>query len=118
MKYKFEGIGEKSATAVMLLLAATPYGHWFTIGPQGKIVHYLLQQFFMWVASNGLILLNIGIADLETNLEKSAFDGSLESALKLVEASKMGLTDAQKKAIDDRVIAAFDKFASFGVLNN
>lgn len=114
VKYQFENIGEKSATAVMLLLAATPWGVGLTVGIQGTILHWMLKWVFVWCASNGLVLLNIGIADIETSLEKSAFDGSLDSAFALIDAKKDGLTDAEKIKIDARVISAFNKFASFG----
>ncbi len=113
MKYTFEGIGDKSATAVMLLMSATGYGHWFTIGLQGSIIHFVLKLFFMWIASNGLVILNIGISNIQIWAEKGTYDGTMDGAIKLVESKKGGLTDDEKKKIDDRVIAAFNKFASF-----
>lgn len=117
MKHRFEGIGDKAATATMLLLAAEPWGVWFTVGFQGTVVHWILKQFYMWMADRGLIMLNSGIAEIEVMQQKSGFNGSLEDAFKLIDQAKGGLTDAQKKAIDDKVIRAFDKFADFGVRN-
>lgn len=74
-----------------------------------------LKWFYMWLADHGLIAMNVGIADLEVMSQESGFNGSLDDAFKIIEARKDGLTDAEKKKIDDRVISAFDKFSDFGV---
>lgn len=120
MKYRFEGIGEKSAIVAMAALASSPLA-WFTVGVQGKITFFILKMVFMGAASIGLVVLNVGIAKVETMIEKNGFDGSWESAEKLIrEIKEQGreLTDEEKKRIDDPVRAAFRKFARFGRMRN
>lgn len=72
----------------------------------------------MWMADKGLIILNIAAADINTIAEKESFDGSFDEAFKEIHESKDRLTPEQKKAIDDKVIFAFRKFATFGELRN
>lgn len=114
MKHEFSGIGEKSATVTMMLLASTPL-NFLAVGFWGNITHWLLTRFYMWLASNGLTLLNVGIANLQVASERAGWDAAVEEAWKIVEQRSKELTNAQKKKVDDRVRAAHRKFASFGV---
>lgn len=94
-------------------LAASPLA-WLTTGLVGKITFWFLTKFTEWLASNGLIILNIGVANVQTLIEKSAFDKTFEEAFKAIHGNPDRLTEEQKKSIDDKVISAFRKFASFG----
>ncbi len=95
-------------------LAASPFS-WFTNGLAGEITFWLLQQFSMWMADKGLIILNVAAADINTISEKNDFDGSFDQAFKEIHENEDRLTPEQKKAIDDKVIKAFRQFAAFGV---
>ncbi len=113
-KYKFDGIGSASAAAVMAVLAAEPATAWLTVGIPGKITSAILRMFFSSLASKGVVILNVGAEKLMVALEKSGFDGSIESSYKLIEeirASGRDLTPEEIKAIDDKVIEQFRKFA-------
>lgn len=115
MKYRFEGIGALGATLIFAGIAASPLS-WLTNGVIGKFVYAVLQYACMWLADKGIIIMNIGIADLKTLSEKSGFDGSFEDAFKEIHEKKERLTPEDKKRIDDKVIDAFRKFASFHVV--
>ncbi len=114
-KYKFDGIAKASATVTFLALASTSFAP-LTIGFTGKVFFFFLQFFYTGLASIGLVVLNIGIADLKTISEKNDFDGSFDEAFKIINAKGGKLTDAEKKSIDNKVIAAFRKFGAFGQL--
>lgn len=114
MKYQFSGIGDKTATITMMLLASTPLA-FLTIGFWGTITHWALSRLYMWLASNGLILLNIGIANIQVALQRDDWDKALAEAWAIVDNKTKELSDAEKKKIDDRVRAAHRKFAAFGV---
>ena len=113
-KYDFEGIGSASAAGIIALLAANPYTSFLTVGLSGKILYWVLKKFFVALASMGLVLLNVGAEQIATAIDKSGFDGSLDNAYKIIDqlqASGHGLTPEQIKAIDDPVIAQFQRFA-------
>jgi hypothetical protein len=115
-KYRFNGIGGASATAVLALLAANPSTTWLATGFVGKVVGALLSYAFSMAASVGLVLLNVGAERVETMIDQHAFDGSFDSAEKLLDAARAAhhdLTPAEIKAIDDPVIGAFRKWGSF-----
>lgn len=114
-KYEFSGIGSASAAVVFAALAANPTTSWMTVGViPGKIVFYILSRVFSKFASKGVVLLNVGADSLLTAMEKSAFDGSLESSYKLIDeirSSGRNLTEDETKKIDEQVILQFRKFA-------
>jgi ABC-type transport system involved in cytochrome c biogenesis permease subunit len=116
-KYKFDGIGKAGAVATFAAMAMTPYAA-ITQGFWGKILFVFLEWFYSCLASVGLVVLNIGVANVETLIEQSEFDGSFEDAFKIINAKGGKLSDAEKAAIDNKVIAAFRKFASFGRLHD
>lgn len=116
-KYKFEGIGKASATATFVALASTPLAK-LTQGFVGKILYALLTLFFSGLASVGLVVLNIGIAKVETLLEQKDFDGSFDEAFKIINAKGGKLTQQEIAEIDSKVIDAFRKFAVFGKLRD
>lgn len=114
---RFSGIGEASAAVVMAALAANPSTLVLTQGFAGKVVFFFLKIGFMALASLGLIVLNVGSAKIETIVTSNKFDGSWDTAEKLIKEiqdSGRTLTPEEIKKIDGPVIAAFRKFASFG----
>lgn len=117
MKYKFEGIGEASASIIMAGLAANPQTAFLAAGISGKIVFWIAKWFCMLLANLGLIVMNVGAAKLEVIVDENNFDGSWEQAeqiIKKIRDQGRELTDEEVKAIDGPVIDAFRKFASFG----
>lgn len=115
-KYDFQGIGKASATVTIAALAANPSTLWLTTGFVGSMFYWLLTQFYSKLASVGLVILNVGIADVQIITQHSEFDGSFDDAFKLINAGP--LTDEQKSAIDNKVISAFKSFASFGSVSD
>lgn len=116
-KYKFEGIGETLAALVLAGLATNPSLAWLTGGFTGRVVWFGAKLLGMGLASIGLVVLNVGAAKIETIMAENNFDGSWESAQKLIsDIRKEGreLTDEEKKRIDGPVKDAFRRFARFG----
>lgn len=115
-KYTFDGIGGASATIVLAALALNPSTAWMA-GPWIRpITNFLLTGIFSALASVGLVILNVGAAAVEELIDEHNFDGTEATAQKLVDAIRQKgqtITPEQAKAIDDPVIAAFRKFASF-----
>lgn len=113
-KHKLDGIGGASAAVVFAALSSNPYTAWMTAGIQGKIFFWVCENIFAWLASVGLVLLNVGAENLLAVIDKANFDSSLESAEKFIaEIRKTGrdLTPQEIKEIDDKVIVQFRKFA-------
>jgi len=114
-KYNFDGIGAASASLVIAALA-TSGNTWAVAGVSGTIFKWLLTEVFSAAASVGLVLMNVGAEKVEIIIDQNAFDGSWDSAEKLIDAARQAhqdLTPAQIAAIDAPVIGAFRKFASF-----
>lgn len=117
MKYKFEGFGETGAAMIMAALALNPATVFLTQGFLGKIVFFIAKYFCMLLASNGLIVMNLGAAKISVLLDEHNYDGTWEKAeeiLKKIRDTGRELTDEEIKDIDAPVIDAFRKFASFG----
>lgn len=112
VKYKFEGIGSTSATLTLALMSSSPLA-WFTVGIQGRFTYWLLKWLYMGLASRGLVVLNIGVAKVTTIAEQIEFDGSMDEAFRIINERKGSLSAAEVKAIDDKVISAFRRFATF-----
>ena len=113
-KHDFDGIGSASAASVLAVLTANPSTSFLTAGLSGKILFYILKNFFSGLASMGLVILNLGAEKLLGAIEKSNYDGSFESAMNLIdEIRKTGreLTQEEINEIDGEVIVAFRKFA-------
>lgn len=115
-KYDFEGIARAGALLQFTALAASGAAP-LTNGILGKFTFFLLVQLNKFLASNGLILLNIGVENVSTIIRKENFDSTLEAAFDAVHGNPDRLTAEEKKEIDDKVISAFDKFVDFGVRN-
>lgn len=115
-KHKLIGIGGASAKLVLAAFAGNPSLAFLTVGLPGKFVAWILTQFFSALASVGLVILNVGAARIETYFDGNSFDGSLDSAEKMIaDIRRQGreLTPEEIKKIDDPVIAAFRRWASF-----
>lgn len=113
-KHDLNGIGSASAAGVVAALATNPSTSFLTAGFIGKIVFYLLKTFFTSLASMGLVLLNVGAEKLLAAIDRSNFDGSLDTAEKLIQEIRntgRELTPEETKQIDDKVIEQFRKFA-------
>lgn len=117
MRHKFEGIGEASAAVIVATLSANPSTVFLATGIPGKLVFFVAKIFSMWLASAGLVLLNVGAARLSVIADKNNFDDSWNDAEKLIaEIRSAGreLSDDEIQKIDGPVIDAFRKFASLG----
>lgn len=112
-KHDLSGIGGVTASLVISLLAGSSLA-FLTTGPLGWFVAVILRWLFSGLASMGLVLLNVGVAHVQTINEKKDFDGSFEDAFRAINAKNGELTDEEKAAIDQKVIDAFRKFATFG----
>lgn len=101
---------------VIAALAANPGTLFLTTGISGKIVMFILTKIFSGLASIGLVILNLGAAKVETLVDGKNFDGAWDSAEELIAAIRntgRDMTPEEIKKIDDPVIAAFRKWASF-----
>lgn len=113
-KHELTGIGSASATLTFVALAGSPLA-FLTQGFLGKITHYILTQVYSRLASQGLVVLNIGVARVQTMAQRKDFDGTFDDAFDLINKSGGRLSPDDIKAIDDRVISALRKFTDFGV---
>lgn len=116
-KHKFVGIGEAGAAIIIGGLAANPNTVWLTAGFLGRAVWFAAKLIVMGLASLGLVVLNVGAEKISVINDQNNYDGSWESALKLIDQIQQGgreLTDEEKTRIDAPVKAAFRKFGRFG----
>ena len=60
------------------------------------------------MANQGLLIINIGVIYVEGKFDQARFDKAVEDGIQKAKAP--GLTDAQKKVIDNDVINAFRRF--------
>lgn len=115
-KHKLEGIGAASAAMVMAAIAANPATAWFVKGIPGKIIYWILTKMFSGFASLGLVVMNVGASRIQTIVDGKNFDGAWDSAeefIAAIRASGRELTPEEVKKIDEPVIKAFRKWASF-----
>lgn len=120
-KHKLSGIGEASAALVLAALSSNPATAALAVGFMGKIIYFLMSKIMTYLASSGLVLMNIGAERLSTAIDKAKFDGSFESAERLIDEirrSGKDLTPNEIKEIDDRVIESFRKFGKLGRKRN
>lgn len=113
-KHKLDGIGAASASMVIAALSiSNPV---LVSGVPGKIIAWILSKFFSSLASLGLVILNVGAARVETLIDGKNFDGAYDSAEEFIAAIRNAgreMTPEEIKQIDDPVIDAFRKWASF-----
>lgn len=115
-KYKFEGIGETGAAVILAGISSYPAFAWATTGIIGKFTWFIAKLLCMGLASLGLVVLNVGAAKIQVIVDQSNFDGSWESAQKLIadiRSHGRELTDAEKEKIDAPVMDAFRRFGRF-----
>lgn len=120
-KHKLEGIGETGAAIIVAGISSNPSFAFLTAGFLGRVTWFAAKLVCMGLASLGLVVLNVGAAKIETLVAQNNFDGSWESAQKLIaDIRKEGreLTDAEKAAIDRPVKDAFRRFGRFGRVRN
>ena len=113
-KYDFSGIGKGSALLLFTALAAGS-GAFLTQGIVGSVIFWLATKFFSYMASLGLILVNVGVANVQTLSQQKEFDGTFDDAFRIINSKK--ITKEEGDAIDNKVIAVFRKFARFGELS-
>lgn len=113
-KHEFTGIGSASATLTFVALAGSPLA-FLTQGLLGKITHCILTQVYSRLASQGLVVLNIGVARVQTMAERKDFDGTFDEAFELINKRGGKLSDEEIKRIDSKVIDSLRKFTDFGV---
>ena len=111
-KYDFKGIKKYGAMALSTALASTPWGGWIvkTWGVR-HIFDILAEWAVNWAVNNGLVVLNIAAIKVEGKWDQDAFDKAMDDALAAVDTGN--LTPEQGKALDEKVIAAFKRFAAF-----
>lgn len=107
-KYDFPGIRKAGTAGIKALLALTSWGTWIITSPFNPLIDFLLNWISEWLANRGLIIINVGAFYVSGMFDQKSFDAAMEDGLK--KASAPGLTDKQKKVIDDAVIEAFRKF--------
>lgn len=113
-KHNLEGIGVASSAGILAALSANPATSFMTVGILGKILFFLLSKFFSYLASMGLVILNVGAEKLLSAADRANFDGSMMSSFKLMEEirnSGRDMTPEEIQKIDDEVIVQFRKFA-------
>lgn len=112
-KYVFNGIGSASAKIVMALLVADGQ-LWAAGGFWASIINWILTFAFSMGASLGLVILNLGAERVEEIVDENNYEGTWDSAERLVDAARnahQDLTPAQVKSIDDSVKAALRRAA-------
>lgn len=111
-KYDFPGIRRIGALALEGLIAGTSWGASLVTGPFAPVIDICAEYLSEWMANRGLLILDLGAIYVNGEFDQSTFDKAMDEAL---DRSKIpGLSDAEKKAIDDKVIAAFRQFARVG----
>lgn len=108
-KYDFKGIQRLGAAGLSAVLSTTAWGAALLKFGLKVPIEIGAEWASNWLANKGLVILNIGAIYVNGEFDQSAFDNAMENGLSRVEAG--GLTEAQKKAIDDEVIKAFRRFA-------
>lgn len=111
-KYDFPGIRKAGAAAVKVVLATTTWGAWLIKSPFMPVINLTAEWLTEWLANRGLLIINLGAIYVSGEIDQARFDKAIDEALEKVKVP--GLTDEQKKGIDDAVIQAFRKFGRVG----
>lgn len=113
-KYDFKGIKKWGAFGIMKALYTIPQvGLLMNRIPfLNKVSSFFLELAVNWLANNGLVVINVAIITVDGKLDQKAFDSAMDEGIKKMKIP--GLSDAQKKAIDDAVIKAFTEFGRIG----
>lgn len=107
-KYDFPGFKKAGSAALAAVLASTTWGAWLIKSPFKFVFDFASGFLSEWLANKGLLIINIGAIYVEGEIDQSKFDSAFDKALEQIKVP--GLSDAQKKGIDDEVIKAFRKF--------
>lgn len=111
-RYNFPGMQKAANFAINTALAATSWGSWLVtskiFGPAFTAFLNLIDNFLI---NHGLILINLEMNIVDGKLDQKAFDDSMDRGLEKLKMGRDKITAAQGKAIDDEVVAAFDKDA-------
>lgn len=105
-KYSFNGIKKWGAKGITLALSSTPWGLTILKFP---LINFFIETFVNWLASNGLILLNIGDIYINGNLDQKALDKALDEGVARVRLAQGTLTPEEIEEIDNAVIDAANK---------
>lgn len=113
-KYDFPGIKKAGVAGISAALASTGWGAGALASPiWGPLLRGALGFLVEWLANKGLIFVNTGIEMIDGQFDQKKFDVAMERGIE--QAKTKGLTDAQKKKIDQDVMDAFDEFADLGL---
>lgn len=112
-KYDFPGIRKTARAAVTALIAGTAWGSWILSTPLKLLVDKALEWLAEYLANKGLVLINVGVFYVAGKFDQDAFDSAMDAGLE--KAKVPGLTDEQKRAIDEEVKKAFRRFGRINV---
>ncbi len=107
-KYDFPGIRRAGALGLRALVAGTTWGAAIIAGPFRGVFNVLAEWVSEWLTNRGLLLINVGAIYVNGEFDQGRFDAAFDEGIQKAKAP--GLTDAQKKVIDDEVINAFRRF--------
>ncbi len=113
-RYDFKGIQKQMGRLIDGLLLMAGWGTWLLASPLKPVVNILRDMLVNFLANQGLIILNIGANIIDGKLDQNALDLALQEGLRRVMQGRDKITEAQGKAIDDRVRKAFDENADLG----
>lgn len=108
-RYNFPGIRKAGAAGLKLVLASTTFGKWLITSPFKKVFDLFAEWAVEWLTNRGLVIINLGAIYVNGEFDQAKFDKAMD--LGLEKAKVPGLTDAQKKIIDDEVLKSFRAFA-------
>ncbi len=108
-KYDFPGIRKAGAVALRVVLASTSWGAWLIASPFKRLIDLASEWAVEWLTNRGLIIINLGAIYVNGEFDQAKFDKAIEDGI--AKAKVPGLSEAQKKAIDDEVIKAMRPFA-------
>lgn len=111
-KYDFPGIRKAGTAALKAVVATTGWGAWLIASPFNSVFEVAAGWLSEWLANRGLLIINLGAIYVSGEIDQARFDKAFEEALEKVKLP--GLTDEQKKGIDDEVIEAFRWFGRIG----
>jgi len=114
-KYNFEGIRKAGALALSALLSSTGWGASIIASPFKPVINLILEWFSEWLANKGLLIINLGAIYINGEIDQDRFDKAFDEALNKVKIP--GLTEDEKRAIDDEIIKAIRKFGRIGNAN-
>lgn len=107
-KYDFPGIRKAGTAALTAVVAGTAWGAWIIASPFKPVLDGFTGWLSEWLANRGLLIINLGAIYVAGEIDQAKFDEAFDQALN--KAKIPGLTDKQKKGIDDEVIKAFRRF--------